>query len=110
MTDGAGLAGVLPVVQTPFTTDDTIDETVLADEVDWLFANGAHGLTFAMVSEVLRLSDAERRRPAELLCDKAAGGGPVVVSVCGESPKGAVEPPRHGASGGAAAVMALPPM
>ena len=48
------LAGVLPVVQTPFTADDAVDESVLTAEADWLFAQGADGLTFAMVSEILR--------------------------------------------------------
>jgi dihydrodipicolinate synthase/N-acetylneuraminate lyase len=104
------LAGVLPVVQTPFTSEDAVDESVLTAEADWLFAQGADGLTFAMVSEILRLSEGERRRAVEVLCDAAAGRGPVVVSVCSESTRGAVELATHAASVGADAVMALPPL
>ena len=34
------LAGVLPVFQTPFEEDESIDWTTLAKEIDWLLAEG----------------------------------------------------------------------
>lgn len=104
------VAGVLPVVQTPFTATGDIDEAALANEVDWLFDAGADGVTFAMVSEVLRLSDTERRRAAEVLCTAAKARGPVVISVCAESTSVAVGLAVHAEGAGADAVMAVPPL
>jgi 4-hydroxy-tetrahydrodipicolinate synthase len=60
------LAGVFPVISTPFTATDEIDTEVLRHEVDWLIDSEVDGLTIAMVSEVLRLSESERRTLAEL--------------------------------------------
>lgn len=104
------VAGVLPVVQTPLLADELVDETVLAREIDWLFASGADGLTFAMVSEVLRFTDSERRSIAEFLCSAASGRGPVVVSVVAESTRIAVGLAEHAERVGAQAVMAVPPL
>jgi 4-hydroxy-tetrahydrodipicolinate synthase len=104
------LHGVLPVVQTPFSPEGLLDESTLAKEVDWLFDAGADGITFAMVSEVLRLSDAERRRATEVLCAATAGRGPVVISVCAESTVLAVGLAQHAQQAGAEAVIAVPPL
>lgn len=104
------LRGVLPVVQTPFSPDGLLDESALAKEVDWLFDAGADGITFAMVSEVLRLSDVERRRAAEVLCAAAAGRGPVIISVCAESTMLAVGLAKHAQQAGADAIIAVPPL
>ena len=54
------LAGVLPVFQTPFDDRDRIDYPALEKLFDWVFANGADGVVFAMVSEILRMSSQER--------------------------------------------------
>ena len=45
------LAGVLPVFQTPFAKDESIDVATLETEVDWLFDQGANGLVMAMPFE-----------------------------------------------------------
>jgi len=110
--NGAGLRGVLPVVSTPFADDETVDVGSLADEIEWLRSQHVDGLTVAMVSEVLRLSDHERRALAEVVCRLAATGDPplpVVVSVGAESTAVAVALARDAESVGAAAVMAIPP-
>lgn len=104
------LAGVFPVLQTPFDTNDEIDADVLAAEIEWVFACEVDGIVLAMVSEVLRLSTDERRRLAELLCDLGLRHGPVIVSVGAESTKVAVDLARHAESVGATAVMAIPPI
>lgn len=104
------LAGVLPVVQTPFTDDDAIDPEVLQREIEWLFRQGARGVVVAMVSEVLRLSTDERRLLAQLVCQASRGQGGVVVSVGAESTHTAVALARHAAESGAAALMAIPPL
>lgn len=104
------LAGVLPVISTPFTAEDTIDETTLLREIDWLVAHDVDGLTIAMVSEVLRLSDDERRHLTSMVVTMAGGRLPVIASVGAESTRGAVRFALHAAEAGAAAVMAIPPL
>ncbi len=104
------LHGVLPVFQLPYHDDETIDESTLAKELHWLLDQGADGVVMAMVSEVLRLSDTERRRVAERAIAAVAGRGAVVISVGHESAYVACELARHAEAAGASAVMAIPPL
>jgi len=104
------LAGVLAIVQVPFAADDRIEETDLRREVDWIFATGADGLGTGMVSEIVRLSAAERQWLAERLVELAAGRGPVFASVGAESAAVAREHARFAERAGCDAVMAVPPM
>jgi 2-keto-3-deoxy-L-arabinonate dehydratase len=62
------LHGVLPVLQTPFTADLQIDRATLKREIDWAFELGGDGVVVAMVSEILRLGNQQRRELAALLC------------------------------------------
>ena len=103
------LTGVFPVFQTPFRDDDSIDEEVLATEIEWMYGHGIDGIVMAMVSEVMRLSGEERRQLAELSCELGLPHGPVVISVGAESTSVAVGFARHAAEVGASAVMAIPP-
>ncbi len=104
------LTGVLPVFQTPFLEDESIDTATLQREIEWLYDCGATGVVMAMVSEVLRLDTEERRQLAELACRFGGGRGPVVISVGAESSKVAESYARHAESVGAAALMAIPPV
>lgn len=104
------IAGVLPVFQTPFHEDETIDLETLGREIDWLFHHGADGIVMAMVSETLRLSSAERDELAAAACRLTAGRGPVVISVGAESTFVAMQHARHAQASGAAALMAIPPV
>ena len=106
----SALAGVFPVFQTPFDDDDSVDAAVLEAEIEWMYGHGIDGIVMAMVSEVIRLSDAERRELAELACRLGRPHGPVVVSVGAESTRNAVGLARHAEGAGADAVMAIPPM
>jgi 4-hydroxy-tetrahydrodipicolinate synthase len=107
---GAALAGVLPVFQTPFHDDESIDFATLDRELDWLLAQGARGCVMAMVSEVLRLSTEERRQLAAHVCKIVAARGAVVVSVGAESSRVAAELARHAEQAGATGLMAIPPL
>ena len=104
------LHGVIPVFQTPYHDDESIDFNTLKREIDWLFDCGAGGIAMAMVSEVLRLSTDERRALAEAACQSAQGRGSVVISVGAESGKLAEEFARHAEACGADALMAIPPV
>ena len=110
MSKPAELAGVLPVFQTPFHEDESIDEVTLEREIEWLYDRGADGVVMAMVSEVLRLDTAERHRLAERACTFGTRRGSVVVSVGAESSRAAEGYARQAESAGATAVMAIPPV
>ena len=107
---GSKLAGVFPVFQTPFDADYSVDPAVLEAEIEWMYSHGIDGIVMAMVSEVIRLSDSERRALAELACRLGHPHGPVVVSVGAESTPVAGGLARHAEAVGADAVMAIPPM
>jgi 4-hydroxy-tetrahydrodipicolinate synthase len=104
------LAGVFPVISTPFTNDDELDLDSLRHEIDWLIDHEVAGLTIAMVSEVLRLSEAERRALTEATVEFTAGRVPVITSVGAETTRLAVSYARHAQGAGACAVMAISPI
>lgn len=103
------LAGVFPVISTPFDRDDRIDGEALEREIDWLIEQGVDGLAIAMVSEILRLTEAERLLLAETVLGLVGGRVPTVVSVGTGSTRSTLELAAHAQGAGAAAVMAIPP-
>ena len=104
------LHGVLPVFQTPFREDESIDTATLERELNWLYDCGVDGIVMAMVSEVLRLSSNERLELAQLACRFGGKRGAVVISVGAESAKVAEDFACHAEASGATAVMAIPPV
>lgn len=104
------LRGVLPVFQTPYHDDESIDFETLAREFDWLIAEGADGVVMAMVSEVLRLSTSERFDIAAETLKIVNGRISTVISVGSETIRLAREFAIHAAEHGATAVMAIPPI
>jgi len=88
-----------------------IDEATLISELQWVLDQGVAGLTTGMVSEILRLDDAERRRLAEVVVGVARDRRAVSVISCGaESTRVAVSHARHAEATGADAVMAISPI
>jgi len=108
--DDAVPRGVLPVFQTPYREDGAIDWETLDRELEWLFQQGADGVVMAMVSEVLRLTEDERRQMAHRVCTFSNAGGWTVISIGAESTRLAVSLAEHAESVGATAVMAIPPV
>jgi 4-hydroxy-tetrahydrodipicolinate synthase len=104
------IAGVLPIVHTPFLDDDTVDGVSLQREVDWAFAQGANGVCTGMVSELLRLTFGERVELTGRLAELSAGRGVVVAGVGAESTKQAWEYAREAEQAGCDAMMAIPPI
>lgn len=104
------IQGVLPVFQTPYHDDESIDFATLKKEIDWLLANGCDGIVMAMVSETLRLSGDERKALAQAACEIGGSRGAVVISVSAESSCVAEAFAQHAESVGADAVMAIPPL
>jgi dihydrodipicolinate synthase/N-acetylneuraminate lyase len=104
------IAGVLPVFQTPYHPNESMDLSVLEKEVAWLFECGADGIVMAMVSEVLRLSSSEREELAQAACQFGNARGVVIISVGAESAKVAEGYATHAERAGADGVMAIPPV
>ncbi|SVD51329.1 uncharacterized protein METZ01_LOCUS404183, partial [marine metagenome] len=103
------LAGVLPILHVPFTSDDVIDEASLRRQLDWAFEVGADGCGTGMVSEILRLTTEERLQLAHLTPEIVAGRGPVFASVGAESTAQAVTWAKEAEIAGNDALMAIPP-
>ena len=109
MSNPRQLAGVLPIVHTPFTDEDAIDEASLRRQLDWAFDTGADGCGTGMVSEILRLTTSERTRLAHLIPEIVNGRGPVFASVGAESTAQAVTWAKEAEASGNDALMAIPP-
>jgi 4-hydroxy-tetrahydrodipicolinate synthase len=108
--DKKSFRGVFPVIQTPYGDDGSIEYDVLNEEIDWVFRHGVDGLTIALASEILRLTDAERCELGARTVEICNGRGPVVVSVGGESLAQVQHFARVAEDSGASAVMAIPPL
>lgn len=104
------LRGVLPVFQTPYHTDETIDYDILEREIAWLYDCGARGIVMAMVSETLRLASDEREQLAEAAGRFGRERGVVIISVGAESSKVAERFAKQAEAVGADALMAIPPV
>lgn len=104
------IAGVLPVVSTPFDSDWGLDRDALRREVDWVMGHGADGLTVGMVSEVLRLTLTERMELCDELVASLDGRGVLITSVGAESTDQALRLVRHAVGSGVDAMMANPPL
>jgi len=109
-TEDSALRGILPVVHMPYAEGGDIDYAALRREVDYLFGIGAHGLCLALVSDTLRLTARERQELPARLVEFAADRGPVVISTGAESTAQARVFARAAEDGGAAAIMAIPPL
>lgn len=104
------IQGVLPVFQTPFHDDESIDFETLSTQINWLYEQGVHGLVMALASELFRLSTDEREQLAEFVCGKGRDRGVVVVSVGSESHHTTRRLAKQAEDAGADAVMAIPPL
>ncbi|MCE7989710.1 MAG: dihydrodipicolinate synthase family protein [Caldilinea sp. CFX5] len=104
------LQGVLPVFQTPFLADYSIDFATLQREIDWLYNQGADGIVMGMVSETLRLSSEEREALAAAACRFGRERGVVIISAGAESTHTAVRYAKQAEAAGADAVMVIPPV
>ena len=103
--------GVLPVLQTPYDSNDEIDKETLQREVKWVLGQGADGVTTGMVTEILRLSPAERMNLHEIVSETTNENNALTVLSAGsESLKQSILYVKHAESCKADAVMVNPPL
>ena len=108
-TDSNNYSGVFAVLSVPYTDDFAIDTAVLKTEIDFAIDHGIHGLVIALVSEIFRLTDAERDALVAATVQAADGRVPVISSVGSES---FVQLRRHAQAAvdaGTSGVIAIPP-
>ncbi len=104
------LAGVFPIVVTPFLDDGSIDYSSLDRLIDHLLAQGAHGLgLFGNASEGYTLLASERIEMLRRIAKRVNGRVPLVVSSGHTGTDAAVQLSREARDRGAAALMVLPP-
>ncbi len=105
-----GLAGVFPVVPTPFKEDGAPDTAALRRLVDFAIASGADGVVFpGMASEVETLSPQERAGLVAVVGQHVAGRVPFVVGASDADQAQAAARAREGAQQGASAAMIMAP-
>ncbi|MDI6893818.1 MAG: 4-hydroxy-tetrahydrodipicolinate synthase [Bacillota bacterium] len=104
------LQGVFTVVVTPFRPDYELDTEGLKRNLDFLIANGVHGLIIGgSLGEFSSLSMEERRLLFRTAVDHVAGRLPVVVCTSHSNTREAVELTSYAHSIGADGVMVTAP-
>ncbi|MEO8751176.1 MAG: dihydrodipicolinate synthase family protein [Casimicrobiaceae bacterium] len=104
------LAGVFPVLATPFHADGSPDEAGLCAIARYVIGAGADGVVFpGVASEYEMLTPGERRRLSDLVAHEARGRAAFVVG--GSAADGATteDVARRAQAQGAAAIMVMAP-
>jgi 4-hydroxy-tetrahydrodipicolinate synthase len=104
-----GIAGIVPILLTPFHADETIDHASLHRQVDMVLNAGVHGLGIAIVSEIFKLTPTERIDMLRRVADQVAGAVPVVMNTSAPGTELAVRLAADAAQAGATRLMIWPP-
>lgn len=111
MLDRTTFRGIYVIVVTPFTESHELDEAGLRKTLQFSLDAGVHGVVAnALASEGGYLSEAERKRAAEIVVGEVKGKVPAVIAISAAHYRIAADYARHAESIGADAVMALPPI
>jgi 4-hydroxy-tetrahydrodipicolinate synthase len=105
------LAGVFPIVQTPFTADNKLDGKTLAEEIRFLDRTGVQGVVWPqLASEYSELTMEERFAGMEVVASTGKNLKPaVVLGVQGPDIATALRYVKHAESLAPDALIALPP-
>lgn len=102
--------GVYPVLYAFFDADGRLDHALMRAEVEHCLAAGAHGITvLGLVTEVHRMTTAERCEVVEVVGDAIAGRVPYAVTIAEQDPDAQIAFARMAASHGADWVILQPP-
>jgi len=104
------IRGVIPLIQSTFHDDGSLDLESLAQQADWVLRSGVEILAYpGFVSEWWKLTPDEILASAEVIRRASAGRGKLVLNVTAQSTRPALEQARAFADLGADALMVLPP-
>jgi len=105
-----GIRGVVPVVNTTFHEDGTLDLDSQLNLVDYLLDSGVQGLSlFANAGEGYTLTSSEKRQLLKLISQRVADRVPLVVSAGHTGTDAAVHHSKEAEDLGANVLMILPP-
>ncbi|WP_439595761.1 dihydrodipicolinate synthase family protein [Falsiroseomonas sp.] len=104
------LSGVFPVLPTPFTADNAVDEPAFRRLIDFAVEARVDGVVFpGMASEVETLSAAERGQMVAVLGAHLAGRLPLIVGASHADPAESAARAREGMAVGAVCAMIMAP-
>lgn len=104
------LDGIVPILQTPFVTDGSLDVPSLQRLADHVVRAGAAGLIYpAVASEVSKLTAAERRAGLEAVLTRVGGRVPVFAGASAPSLEASLSLACHAETSGAAGILAQAP-
>lgn len=110
MSEQGRLAGLIPILATPFGPSGDLDEASLESLLEFLLDARVDGIAlFGMASEAFALTTQERRTIGSLAARVVGGAVPLVAGVAATALAPALEQARHAAELGASALMVLPP-
>lgn len=105
----ARLAGVIPILVTPFDETGRIDIDSLQSLIDFNIDAGVHGLGVALGSEIFKFNEAERDTLTKAVVDHVNGRIPVIINTGASGTDLAVQYSRAAEAAGADALMVIPP-
>jgi len=87
-----GLTGVVPIIPTPFTTDEEIDDQALCNLIDFAIDGGIEAVCLpAYASEFYKLTDEEKLHVVKVAVNHAAGKLKIVAQSNNPSLRGAIK-------------------
>ena len=90
------IKGILPVIPTLFTDDDTVDPGALRSVVRFALDAGAHGVVFpGVASEYNFLSDEERGGLMSVVFDEVGGRVPIIGGASASTSEEAIVAGQH---------------
>ena len=104
------MQGVIPILQTPFLPDGSMDLESLRREARYVCDRGAPGMAFpGFVSEWWKLSEDEIYAAAAAIREETRGRALLALNVTAQSTHGALRQAREFVAMGCDALMCLPP-
>ena len=104
------IKGILPVIPTLFTDDDTVDPGALRSVVRFALDAGAHGVVFpGVASEYNFLSDEERGGLMSVVFDEVGGRGPIIGGASASTSEEAIVAGQHAKDHGINHLMIMAP-
>jgi len=105
----ARFSGIYPILYAFFHQDGRLDHAAMRRQVDHCIDLGAHGIAvLGLVTEVGKLSTAERRELVEVVGDSIAGRVAYAVTIGERTPEGQIEFARAAEAAGASWVILQP--
>jgi dihydrodipicolinate synthase/N-acetylneuraminate lyase len=102
--------GIIVALHTPLTPSGEIHEEALRDHLEWMVQSGIHGIfPCGTMGEGIALSDAQRRRVAEITVNQVKGRAFVMPQVTTNNTAGCIELSRHAKAAGADAISVIAP-